>query len=108
MALIALTTICLLACIFLLFVLIQWMRDTKRKTTTRPEVNSRVGETRATRHLHIVGDRRTVERRDRFKVKAGRVSTSTDRSGIRKSWYDERERMAYERIARSFKIGKSS
>jgi hypothetical protein len=108
MALIALTTICLLACVFLLFVLIQWMRDTKRKTTTRPEVDSRVGETRATRHPHIVGDRRTVVRRDRFKVKAHRVSTSTDRSGIRKSWYDERERMAYERIAKSFKFGKSS
>ena len=108
MALIALTTICLLACGFFLFVLIQWMRDTKRETTTRPEVDSRVGETRATRHPHIVGDRRTVERRDRFKVKAHRMSTSTERSGIRKSWYDERERMAYERIARSFKFGKSS
>ena len=108
MALISLTTICLLACVFLLFVLIQWTRDTKSKTTTRPEVGSRVGETQATRHLHIVGDRRTVERPDRFKAKAHRVSTRTDRSGIRKSWYDERERMAYERISRSFKIGKSS
>ena len=108
MALISLTTICLLACVFLLFVLIQWMQDTKRKTTTRPEVHSRARETRATRRPHIVGDRRTVERRDRFKAKAHRVSTSTDRSGIRKSWYDERERMAYERIARSFKFGKGS
>ena len=108
MALIALTTICLLACVFLLFVLIQWMRDTKRKPTTRHEVDSRVGETGATRHPLIVGGRRTEKRRDRFKVKAHRVSISTDRSGIRKSWYDERERMAYERIARSFKFGKSS
>jgi hypothetical protein len=107
MALIALTTICLLACGFFLFVLIQWMRDTKRKTT-RPEVDSRVGETRATRRPHIVGDRKTVERRDRFKVKAHRVSTRAARSGIRDSWYDESERMAYERIARSFKFGKSS
>ena len=33
MTLIVLAAICLLACAFLLFVLFQWTRDTKRKTT---------------------------------------------------------------------------
>jgi hypothetical protein len=50
MALIVLVTICFLACVFLLFVLVQWMRDTKRKTTTRSAVDSEVGETRETKH----------------------------------------------------------
>lgn len=36
MSLIILIVICLLACAFLLYVLLQWMRDTKRK----PEVAS--------------------------------------------------------------------
>ena len=108
MTLIALTTICLLACVFLLFVLYQWMRDAKRKTTIRPAVDSEVGETRETKHPHIVGARRAVENRDRFKVRSDQAAAATERSGGRESGYDERERIAYERIARSFKSGKRS
>jgi hypothetical protein len=82
MALIVLATICLLACVFLLFVLCQWMRDAKRKTTTRPVIDNEVGETRNTKHLQIVRARRAVGRCE--------------------SGYDELERIAYERIARSY------
>ncbi len=46
MALIVLVAICFLACVFLLFVLVQWTRDTKRKTTTRPDAANSVGEKR--------------------------------------------------------------
>jgi hypothetical protein len=84
------------------------MRDTKCKTTARPEVDSEVGQTRKEKRPYIVGSRRTVEGRDRFKVGAHRERTITERSGIRDSWCDERERIAYERIARSFKPGKRS
>ena len=108
MALIVLTTICLLACVFLLFVLVQWMRDGKRKTTARPTADSEVSETRETKHPHIVGTRRTVEKRDRFRVRSHGVTAATERPGGRESWYDERERMAYERIARSFKSASRS
>jgi hypothetical protein len=108
MALIVLTTICLLACVFLLFVLCQWMRDAKRKATTRPAVDNEVGETRETKHPHIVGARRAVENRDRFKVRSDQSAAATERSGGRESEYDGRERIAYERIARSFKLGKGS
>jgi hypothetical protein len=101
--LIVLTTICFLACVFLLFVLVQWMRDTKRKTTTRPAVDSEVDETREAKHPHVVGFRRTVERRDRFNVRSNRVAAATEPPGGCESGYDECERMAYERIARSFK-----
>lgn len=74
------------------------MRDGNRKTKTRPAVHSEIGETWDAKHPHIVGARRTVERHDRFKV----------RSRGRESGYNERERMAYERIAKSFKLGKRS
>jgi hypothetical protein len=108
MTLIVLATICFLACVFLLFVLVQWMRDGNRKTKTRPAANSEVGETRDAKHPHIVVDRRTVERHDRFKVRSRGITAVTERSGARESGCDERERMAYERIAKSFKLGKRS
>jgi hypothetical protein len=106
MALIVLVTICFLACVFLLFVLVQWMRDTKRKTTTRPEVDSKVGETREERRLHAVGSRTKAERRNHFKAGARRVSTIPEWSGRRELAYDERKRIAHEKIARSFRPGK--
>lgn len=108
MALIVLAAICFLACVFLLFVLVQWTRDTKRKRTTRPMLDSEVDQTHEEKRPRIVGSRRTVERRDRFKVGAHKECSITERSGIRESWCDERERIAYERIARSFKPGKRS
>src|SRR5882762_6401948 len=52
----------LLACVFFLFVLCQWMRDAKRKTTTRPVIDNELGETRNTKHLQIVRARRAVGR----------------------------------------------
>jgi hypothetical protein len=60
MALIVLAAICFLACVFLLFVLVQWTRDTKRRTTTRPMLDSEAGPTRKEKRPRIVGSRRTV------------------------------------------------
>jgi hypothetical protein len=106
MALIVLATICFLGCVFLVFVLVQWMQDTKRKTATRPVADSKVSETREEKRPHMVGSGRTLERRDRFRVGANRVSTIRERWGGRESGYDERERIAYERIARAWRSGK--
>jgi hypothetical protein len=106
MALIVLVIICFLASVFLLFVLVQWMRDTKRKTTTRAAVDSEVGETRETKHPHIVGSRRAGERRDRSKVRSHGVAAAAEGSDGRGLRCNECERIAYERIARSFKSGK--
>jgi len=103
MPLILLTTICLLACVFLLLVLYQWMRDTKRKATTRPGADNEVGETREEKRPHVIGPRRAVERRDRFKIKSHRLAAPTERTGGRRPEYNESERMAYERIARSLR-----
>jgi hypothetical protein len=106
MALIVLVAICFLACVFLLFVLVQWTRDTKRKTTTRPVVENNAGEKGEENRLHAVGSHTDVEKRDRSKVGTHRMSIVTKRSKFRDSWHDEREHIAYERIARSFKSGK--
>ena len=54
MALIVLATIGFLACVSLVFVLDQWMRDTKRKAKTRPNVDCNVGETDEQRRAHVV------------------------------------------------------
>src|SRR5262249_15748584 len=40
---IVLAAICFLACAFLLFVLVQWMRDRNRKKTTRPPLITKSG-----------------------------------------------------------------
>jgi hypothetical protein len=100
-------TICFLACVFLLFVLVQWMRDTKRSTTTRPVVDIK-GVRGAKRNGHLRLVRRGLWNGAIVLRRAHRVSTITERSDGRESWYDERERIAYERIAGSWKPGKRS
>jgi uncharacterized iron-regulated membrane protein len=105
MALIVLATICFLACVFLVFVLVQWMRDTKRRAGTRPAADNNSGERRE-KQPQTVDSRRIEEKRDRFKVEARRMSSIAERSTIRESQRNERERIVYERIARSFKSGK--
>jgi hypothetical protein len=92
----------LLACVFLLFVLYQWVRDTKRKTTTRFSVRNEVYEMRGKKHPHVVGPWRTAESYDRYKVRSHRAAAATERPRDWEPERDECERMAYERVARSF------
>ncbi len=106
MTFVVLATICFLACVFYLFVLVQWTRDTKRKRTTRLVVDSKEGETREEKLPITGGSRRTGAKRDRSRDGAHQISIVSEQSGGRESWSDERERIAYERIARSFKSGK--
>jgi TRAP-type C4-dicarboxylate transport system permease small subunit len=63
MTVIVLAAVGFLACAFFFFVLFQWMRDTKRKTTT---VDDAAGETSEKKRPQVVGFRRAVEKRDRF------------------------------------------
>src|ERR1700682_5134942 len=104
MALIALITICFLACVFLLFVLYQWTRDAKRKTATRSAIDSEAGDTRGKKHPHIVGSPRAEERGDRSKVTSDPRNDRTARD--RGPRCNECERTAYERIARSLRTSK--
>jgi hypothetical protein len=73
---IVLATICLLACVFFLFVLFQWTRDTKRKTTTRTAVDDAAGETGEKKRPQIVGPKRTNEKHDRFLERSRRASST--------------------------------
>jgi hypothetical protein len=68
MAVIVLAAIGLLACGFDLFVLVQWMRDGKLKTTAHPDVGKKVGEPLEKR-TQVVIFPGTVERRDRPKAR---------------------------------------
>jgi len=81
------------------------MRDTKRKRTTRPAVGNEADETREAKHPHIVGARKAVE--NAIALESGRTGRMQRQSRCEPG-YDERERSAYERIARSFKPGKRS
>src|ERR1700755_3340535 len=79
MALIVLAAICFFSCVFLLFVLIKWMRDTKRKNKTAPLVETNVAQTHKERRPHVVAFRKKAGRRDRLRAGAHRMSTITER-----------------------------
>src|ERR1700730_660379 len=96
-----LATICLHACAFYSHLLLQWMRDTRGKTTTRSVVDNEVGETCEMKRLHIVGSRRPAERQDHLPIRSSLVSSVTTRSSGCGPGCNECERIAYERIARS-------
>ena len=57
MTLTVLATICFLACTFYLYVLFQWMRDTKGRNTTRPAMDNEAGEKSEKKRPHIVDSR---------------------------------------------------
>lgn len=104
MAIIVFIAICLLACVFLLFALVQWTRYTKRRTTTRLTTAKEEGEAHEGKRRQMVGSRVTPISRNRFRVRARQLSDIADRSEEYAYWHDERERIAYEKIARSFRL----
>jgi hypothetical protein len=107
MALIVFAMICFLAWGFLLFVLVQWTQDAKRKTTTRPLVDREAGETRETKRPHIVGAGKGVAGREGAKGEPRRAADAvTEPSSRRGSGCHEGEWIAHERIARSYNPGR--
>jgi hypothetical protein len=106
MTLIVFATICLLAFVFLLFVLYQWIRETKHEKTTGPAVKE--AETHETKRLHNVGAWRVAERRNHSKVRSHRVARTTEGPIDREIRCKECERIVYERIARSFEPGRET
>jgi hypothetical protein len=61
-----LSMICFLAGAFFLYILVQWMRDTKHNTTTRPRTDTEVGKTWEKKRPYIVGSGKAGERPDRL------------------------------------------
>ncbi|SRR6266851_4886546 len=105
MTVIVLAAVGFLACAFFLFVLFQWTRDTKHKTTT---VDNAAGDKSEKKRPQVVGSQRTVEKRDRFSGRSRRVQTIRRRSLGCRPGCNECERTAYERVARSFRTGKKT
>jgi hypothetical protein len=103
MTVIVLAAVGFLACVFFLFVLFQWTRDTRRKTTT---VVDAAGETSEKKRPHIVGSRRTVEKRDRFWGRSRWVQSRRSREARCGPGCNECERIAYEKVARSLRSGR--
>jgi uncharacterized membrane protein YccC len=106
MTLIVLATICLLACAFLLFVLFQWTRDTKRKTTARTAVDDAAGEASEEKRPRIVASRRTSEKQNRLSRMSRFVPSKREQSRGCGPGCNECERTAYEKVARSLRLGK--
>jgi hypothetical protein len=107
MTLIALAAICLIACGFFLFVLIQWTRDARRKTITRTAVDDAAGRTNE-KKLHIVGPRRNIEKPDSSSGSSRWVQGMGGHSRGCGPGCSECERTAYEKVARSLRSGKRS
>jgi hypothetical protein len=104
MAVIVFAAVGFLACAFLLFVLVQWIRDGKRKTTTHPDVGNKVGEPREKRRQVLIFPG-TAERRDRPKAGTHQVSGSAERPCGYERGRDDHERIAYGKIARFSRTG---
>ena len=106
MTLIVLATICLLACVFLLFVLFQWTRDTKRKTTTRTAVDDAAGATGEKKRLRIVGSPGHSGKQNRFPGMSRSAASKIGQSRGCGPGCKECERTAYEKVARSLRLGR--
>lgn len=76
MALIALAAICFFVCVFLLFVLFQWTRDAKRKTTTRSAEDDLASETSEKKRPQLVGSRKAPKEHDRSMGRSCRASST--------------------------------
>src|SRR6266851_3308808 len=101
MILIVLVAVGFLACAFFLFVLFQWTQDTKRKTT---RVGDAAGDSSEKKLPQVVGSQRTVEKRDRFSGRSQRIQRGQSRRC--EPGCNECERTAYEKVARSLRLGK--
>jgi len=106
MILIVLAAVGFLACAFYLFVLFQWTRDTRRKTTTRTAVDDAAGESSEKKRPQVVGSRRAVEKRDRFSGRSRWIQSGRGRARDCRPGCNECERVAYEKVARSLRSAK--
>ena len=105
MTLIVLAAICLLACGFFLFVLVQWTRDASPKTITRTAVDDAAGRTNE-KKLQIVSPRRNIEEPGSSSGNSRWVQGTGGRSRGCGPGCRECERTAYEKVARSLRSGK--
>ena len=104
MTVIVLGALGFLVCTFL-FVLFQWTRDAKRKTTTRTAVHD-AAETFEKKRPQIVGP--SSEKHGRFTGRSRRALSTRGQSHGCRPGCKECERVVYERVVNSMKPGKKS
>src|ERR1700719_4299098 len=107
MTLIVFAATCLLACGFLLFSLVQWTRDTKRKTTTRTAIDGAAGGGKEKTRLQIAV-RASTKKHDRLSERSRGAANRSSQSRACGPGCDECERAAYEKVVRSLRSGKRS
>ena len=106
MTVIVLTAICLLACAFYVYVLIHWIRETKREPTTRSAAENQTNENCERKRPHTIGSRRLTGRDGRFTARSLRPASVAMRSRGSGLGCPECERNVYGLIARSWSVGK--
>lgn len=94
----------LLACAFYIYVLYQWMRDANGKRTRHRLIAERGEGTKENKRPYIIGPRKIADRGyDRDMATQG-ASILTGFSGRRGLGWNERERIAYQRIVSSLSL----
>jgi len=104
MVFVFLTAVGFLACAFFLFVLLQWTRDTKRKTAAPTAIDDNAGETSGKKRPMAAASAST-EKRGRFWSRPRQMHRGKARSRGCGLGCNECERAAYEKVARSLRSG---
>jgi hypothetical protein len=100
MALIALATICLLACVFFIYVLVQWTRDKSRKLAGPPPRTEKTGAKSEKRQPLLITSRRN-EKNDQLVLRSSKTYSINRQSKGRRAVCSRCERRAHERIAQA-------
>jgi len=107
MNIIIFTALGLLACSFLIYVLVQWTDDKDRKPAGPPPRTERPRAASQKHQLFLVSRRPTRGKKDQLVPKSSRTRGITWESERRSAVCCRRERVAHERIARALISGRS-
>lgn len=105
---VVLATICFFASAFYLYVLSQWMKGKQHKTTSGSEVDNEAGTRPEEKRAEISGSGKPAERQGRGRAGSRPALSETRPLRVRDRGCDECERIAYERIATSLRVGNRS
>ena len=110
MTVIVLAIIGLMACVFYLWVLIQWVRDTKRAKNIVSMAVNRGAKGRPSAHARVIGFRKDAVRGRRIAAQPSlRPPTAAERHfPVSGPGWNAVERNAYETIARSLTGGREA
>ena len=106
MTLIVLAMTGLLACAFYVYVLCQWMRETRSKRTARPAIDEPSDGPQTNKRRYVMGSQKNAARHDSPDVSSYRATRMTGLSRRRGLGWNECERIAYQKIATSLSLRK--